>query len=144
MFIMKLCESKLDGHPVNNIGHLCGKPHGYARHNDRCSSTAFRLCCHSHQKRESIVFLARFLHNIQRDSPTVVVEGKRLQFWDMDTMTVDRFEDERFSAHYIPELFTPADLIQQFQHLLIVPSLSSTEYFMPSLLQMITSWSEKL
>ena len=92
MFIMKLCESKLDGHPVNNIGHLCGKPHGYARHNDRCSSTAFRLCCHSHQKRESIVFLARFLHNIQRDSPTVVVEGKRLQFWDMDTMTVDRFE----------------------------------------------------
>jgi len=56
----------------------------------------------------------------------------------MDTVTVDRFEDERFSAHCIPELFTPADLIQLFQQL-IIPSLSSTEYFMPSLLQMITS-----
>ena len=34
---------------------------------------------------------------------------------------------------------TPADLIKLFEHLLIIARLSSTEYFMPSLLQMITS-----
>ena len=35
-------------------------------------------------------------------------------------------EDERFLAHYIPDLFTPADLSKQFEHLLMV-TLPSTE-----------------
>ena len=48
------------------------------------------------------------------------------------------FQDDRFSAHYIPDLFTPADLIKLLKHLLIIAPLSDTEYFMPSLLQMIT------
>ena len=51
-------------------------------------------------------------------------------------MTVDMFQDERFSAHYIPDLFTSADLIKLLEHLLIIAPLSRTEYFMPSLLQM--------
>ena len=48
------------------------------------------------------------------------------------------FQDERFSAHYIADLFTLAEIIKLFQHLPIIAPLSSTEYFMPSLLQMIT------
>ena len=48
------------------------------------------------------------------------------------------FQDERFSTHYIQDLFTPADLIKLFEHLLIVAPLSSTKYFMPSLLRTIS------
>ena len=49
------------------------------------------------------------------------------------------FQDKRFSAHYIPDLFTPADLIKLFEYLLIIAPLSHTEYFMPSLLQIIST-----
>ena len=52
-------------------------------------------------------------------------------------MTLEMFNDKRFSAYYIPDLFTPADLIKLFEHLLIVAPLSSTAYFMPSLLYMV-------
>ena len=61
-----------------------------------------------------------------------------LQFKEKGIVTVDMFQDERFSAHYIPGLFTPTDLIKLFKHLLIAAPLSPTEYFMPSLLQTIS------
>ena len=78
-----------------------------------------------------------FSYSLQSDSPPLAVEGKWLQFRDKGIVTVDMFEDERFSAHYIPDLFTPADLIKLFEHLLITAPLSTTEYFMPSLLEMV-------
>ena len=68
--------------------------------------------------------------------PPVALEGKWLQFRDKAIVTVDMFQDERFSAHYISDLFTPAHLIKLLEHLLIIAPLSNTEYFMPSLLQM--------
>ena len=61
-----------------------------------------------------------------------------LQFKEKGIVTIDMFQDERFSMHYIHDLFTPTDLIKLFNHLLIVAPLSSTEYFMPSLLQTIS------
>ena len=82
--------------------------------------------------------LVHFSYSLQSDSPPLAVEGKWLHFRDKGIVTVDMFQDERFSSHYIPDLFTPADLIRLFQHLLIIAPLSSTEYFMPSLLQMIS------
>ena len=66
------------------------------------------------------------------------MEDKWLQFGDNGIVTLDMFQDDHFSAHYIPDLFTQADLIKLLQHLLIIAPLSSTEYFMPLLLQMIT------
>ena len=67
------------------------------------------------------------------------MEGKWRQFRDEGIIKREMFQDERFSAHYIDDLFTPAEIIKLFQHLLIIAPLSSTEYFMPnSLLQMIT------
>ena len=54
-----------------------------------------------------------------------------MQFRDKGIVTVDMFQDKRLSNHYIPDLFTPADLIKLFKHLLIIAPLSSTEYFMP-------------
>ena len=82
--------------------------------------------------------LVHFSYSLQSDSPPLAVEGKWLQFRDKGIVTVDMFQDERFSAHYFLDLFTPADLIKLFRHLLIVAPLSSTEYFMPSLLHMIS------
>ena len=81
--------------------------------------------------------LVHFSYSLQSDTPPLAFEGKWLHFQDMGIVTVDMFQDERFSIHYIPDLFTPTDLIKLFQHLLIIAPLSSTEYFMPSLLQMI-------
>ena len=83
--------------------------------------------------------LVHFSYSLQGDSPPVALEGKWRQFRDKGIVTLEMLQDERFSAHYIPDLFTPADLIKLFEHLLIIAPISSTEYFMPSLLQMITS-----
>ena len=83
--------------------------------------------------------LVHFSYSLQGDSPPVALEGKWQRFQDRGIVTLEMFEDERFSAHYIPELFTPADLIKLLEHFLIIAPISSTEYFMPSLLQTITS-----
>ena len=82
--------------------------------------------------------LVHFSYSLRSDSPPLAVEGKWLQFRDKGMITVDMFQDECFSAHYIPDLFTSADLIKLFEHLLIIAPLSSTVYFMPSLLHMIS------
>ena len=82
--------------------------------------------------------LVHFSYSLRSDRPPLAVEGKWLQFRDKGVITVDMFQDERFSTHYIPDLFTSADLIKLFKYLLIIAPLSSTEYFMPSLLQMIS------
>ena len=83
--------------------------------------------------------LVHFSYSLQSDSPPFSVEGKWLQFRDKGIVTADMFQDERFSTHYIPDLFTSTDLTKLFQHLLIIAPISSTEHFMPSLLHMITS-----
>ena len=82
--------------------------------------------------------LVQFSYSLGSDSPPVAVEGKWRQFRDEGIIKREMFQDDRFSAHYIADLFTPAGIIKLFQHLLIIAPLSSTEYFMPSLLQMIT------
>ena len=82
--------------------------------------------------------LVHFSYSLQSDSPPIAVEGKWRQFRDEGIIKREMFQDDRFSAHYIRSLFTPADLIKLFEYLLIIARLSSTEYFMPSLLQMIT------
>ena len=84
---------------------------------------------------DKVTEFVQFTYSLQSDSPPLAVEGKWLQFRDKGIVTVDMFQDKRFSAHYIPDLFTPADLIKLFQELLIISPLSTTDYFMPSLLQ---------
>ena len=69
-------------------------------------------------------------------NPPVPLEGKWLQFRDKGIVTLEMFQHERFSAHYNSTVFTPTDLIKLLKHLLIIAPISSTEYFMPSLLQM--------
>ena len=87
---------------------------------------------------DKVTELVHFSYSLHSDSPPVALEGKWMQFQDKGIVTLEIFSDKRFSAHYIPGLFTPADLIKLFKHLLIVAPLSSTAYFMPSLLYMVT------
>ena len=87
---------------------------------------------------DKVTELVHFSYSLRSESPPVALEGKWLQFRDKGIVKLEMFRDERFSAYYIPDLFTPAHLIKVFQHLLIIAPLSSTEYFMPSLLQMIS------
>ena len=103
----------------------------------------FSYCLHSKRRKAATFFgkvskLFHFHSSRQSDSPPVALEGKWLQFRDKGIVTLEMFQDERFSTHYIPDFFTPADLIKLLKHLLIVAPLSDTEHFMPSLLQMIT------
>ena len=87
---------------------------------------------------DKVTELVHFSYSLHSDTPPVALEGKWLQFRDTGIVTLEMFQDERFSSHYIPDLFAPADLINLFQHLLIIAPLSTVKYFMPSLLQMIT------
>ena len=96
------------------------------------------------QKKGKATFFSKLVHfrsSHSSESLPVALEGKWLQFRDKGIVTLEMFQDERFSAHYIPDLFTPADLIKLLKHLLIIAPLSESEFFMPSLLQ-ITSPDE--
>ena len=96
------------------------------------------------KKGKATAFFSKLVHfrsSNSSESPPVALEGKWLQFRDKGIVTLEMFQDERFSAHYIPDLFTPADLIKLLKHLLIIAPLSESEFFMPSLLQ-ITSPDE--
>ena len=87
---------------------------------------------------DKVTELVHFSYSLHSDSPPIALEGEWLQFRDKGIVTLEMFQDERFSTHYIPDLFTPTDLIKLFEHLLIIAPLSNTTYFMPSLLYMVT------
>ena len=86
---------------------------------------------------DKVMELVHFSYCLQSSSPPVALEGKWLQFRDKGIVTLEMLQDERFSTHYIQDLFTSADLIKLFEHLIVAP-LSSTKYFMPSLLRTIS------
>ena len=88
---------------------------------------------------DKVTKLVHFSYSLHSDNPPVALESKWLQFRDKGMVTADMLEDGDFSAHYTPDMFTPTELIKLFEYLLIVAPLSSTEYFMPSLLQMASS-----
>ena len=87
---------------------------------------------------DKVTELVHFSYCIQSSSPPVALEGKLLQLRDKGIVTLEMLQDEQFSTHYIQDLFTTADPIKLFEHLLIVAPLSSTKYFMPSLLRTIS------
>jgi len=63
-----------------------------------------------------------------------VVTSKWLKFRDQGVVTLEFLQ--QFPEHYVPDLFTAADLML-LQHLLILAPISGDEYFMPSLLEMV-------
>ena len=60
-------------------------------------------------------------------------------FIDHGELSVETLADPKFFKHFVPELFTPHQLLLVFQNLFIVAPISDTIYFMPSLLPEILS-----
>ena len=61
------------------------------------------------------------------------------RFIDHGELSVERLADPKFFKHFVPELFTPHQLLLVFQNLFIVAPISDTTYFMPSVLPEIVS-----
>ena len=60
-------------------------------------------------------------------------------FIDHGELSVETLADPKFLKHFVPEVFTPRQLLLVFQNLFIVAPISDTSYFMPSLLPEIVS-----
>ena len=61
------------------------------------------------------------------------------RFIDHGELSVETLADPKFLKHFVPDLFTPHQLLLVFQNLFIVAPISGTTYFMPSLLPEIVS-----
>ena len=81
--------------------------------------------------------LVAFNYKLRCKQISEAFTGEWKRFRDEGVVTLRMLEDERFSCHYTPKLFTPSDLIKLFRGLLIFAPLTTNEYFMPSLLPMI-------
>ena len=67
--------------------------------------------------------------------PQEALEAKWLKFRDQGIVRPEFLK--KFPKHYRDSLFTPSHLLVLFEYLLIFAPLTSDEYFMPSLLQML-------
>ena len=72
----------------------------------------------------------------QFQCPEEALEAKWLKFRDQGIVRSEFLE--KFPNHYRDRLFTPSDLLHLFENLLIISPLTKGDYFMPSLLQMIS------
>ena len=89
---------------------------------------ASELVQHSYKLREA-------KQGKKSQGPQEALEGKWLKFRDQGIVRPEFLE--KFPKHYRDELFTPANVLHLFEHLLIFAPLAKDEYFMPSLLQML-------
>ena len=93
---------------------------------------------------DKITELVSFSYSLRSGSaPPGAFGNEWSRFPDEGIVTVEMLLDKRFSSHYIPGLFEPSDLIKLFEKLLILSPLSSSEFFMPSLLAMISPCETK-
>ena len=84
--------------------------------------------------------LVKFSHELRsEDAGSVVVarRGECRKFQDYALVNVGFLKS--FSEHYVANIFTPNDLVKLFRALLVFADFSDTEYFVPCLLQIISS-----
>ena len=74
-----------------------------------------------------------------RGRPESEVIHSEERFIDHGELSVETLADPKFFKHFVPDLFTPHQLLLVFQNLFIVAPISDTTYFMPSLLPEIVS-----
>ena len=73
----------------------------------------------------------------QKPQACTALDAKWVKFRDQGLVRAEFLE--KFPGHYKEGLFTSADLLHLFKHLLILAPLSEEEFFMPSLLQRLPS-----
>ena len=79
------------------------------------------------------------LKNEDADSATMAKGGEYRKFQDHALVTTEFLASDKFGKHYVPNLFTPLELVKLFRALLIFADFNDSEYFMPCLLQIISS-----
>ena len=73
----------------------------------------------------------------KKDQPLCPIQGDRLKFRDYGYVT-EKFLSE-FDSHYEAPLFTPKELVTLLKGLMVFADLSEDVYFMPCLLQVVSS-----
>ena len=66
----------------------------------------------------------------------VATEGKLRKFRDQGIITLEFLSKKEFQRHYVPDLFSPGELLSLFKKLLIVSPITEEEFLMPCLLRM--------
>ena len=66
--------------------------------------------------------------------PVILSDGRLIKFRDQGIISLDLLTEDQFSAHYIPDLFGPEQLLLVLEKLLLVAKVSDEDYLMPCLL----------
>ena len=83
--------------------------------------------------------LVKAKYDLQRRSAemcTLVTDEWRI-FHDNALVSLDFLSQEEFQKHYVPGLFSPADLIKLFRKLFIFADFNDIEFFVPALLDVL-------
>jgi len=88
-------------------------------------------------KASELVKFSHKLHNKDDGSLVVARRGECRKFQDYALVTVGFLGS--FYEHYVDNIFSPDDLVKLFRALLVFADFSDTKYFMPCLLQIISS-----
>ena len=73
----------------------------------------------------------------KKDQPLCPIQGDRLKFREYGQVTEEFLS--KFESHYEAPLFTPKELVTLLKGLLVLAKLSEDVYFMPCLLQVVSS-----
>ena len=65
------------------------------------------------------------------------LSGSWQKFKDHGIVSLDLLQEKEFNKHYVPDIFTPVDLVKLFRKLLIIADFSASEYIMPALLPVL-------
>ena len=65
------------------------------------------------------------------------LSGGWKKFKDHGIVSLELLQEKEFNKHYVPDIFTPVDLVKLFRKLLIIADFSASEYIMPALLPVL-------
>ena len=83
--------------------------------------------------------LVKVKYDLQRRSAEMctLMTDEWQRFHDNALVSLDFLSQEEFQKHYVPELFSPADLIKLFRKLFIFGDFNDVEFFVPALLDVL-------
>ena len=82
---------------------------------------------------DKVTELVQYSYTLQcKPDKRTVTSGELLEFRDEGVITLKLLK--KFRRHYVPDLFSPSDLISVLEDQLIIAHISEGKYFMPSLL----------
>ena len=83
--------------------------------------------------------LVKVKYDLQRRSADMctLITDEWQRFHDSALVSLDFLSQEEFQKHYVPGLFSPADLIKLFRKLFIFADFNDVEFFVPALLDVL-------